>query len=146
MKHLQKKLARGITSATLLVAIIVFKLNRVTLEGDFKPTYSYYDSYSYTFYVAAIGLFYNMVQIPFPTFYLLKAKRLLNHYGFILFDFYSDKVISLLLATAIGASFGATFDLKKINYLDYYSSITCIAKEIVMHNLKFFIFVEEPKI
>ncbi|KAG6396797.1 hypothetical protein SASPL_142954 [Salvia splendens] len=45
---------------------------------------------------------------------MMRKKHLINSYAFLKFDFYADKVAALLVATATGAVFGTTGDMKKI--------------------------------
>lgn len=39
-----------------------------------------------------IGLAYTLLQIPFAIRYVSSGKRLVDHHGLVLFEFYGDKV------------------------------------------------------
>ncbi|KAH6790357.1 hypothetical protein C2S51_005363 [Perilla frutescens var. frutescens] len=47
---------------------------------------------------------------------MLKKKHLINTYAFLNFDFYADKMVAFILATAAGTAFGATMELKNVKW------------------------------
>ncbi|KAG8382652.1 hypothetical protein BUALT_Bualt05G0099600 [Buddleja alternifolia] len=105
--------ARVITLASLIVSLAVLKTNDVTFDNGYVLTYKDFRSYKYMFYVMIIGIIYTLLQIPFAIYYMKTKKHLINHYGFLKFEFYADKLVTLFLATGAGAAFGATLDMKK---------------------------------
>ncbi|KAI3453216.1 hypothetical protein Pfo_009879 [Paulownia fortunei] len=105
--------ARVVTMASLIVSVAVLKTNDATLDDGYVLSYKDFRSYKYMFYVMVIGIGYTLLQIPFAIYYMWKKKHLINSFGFLQFDFYADKIMALLLATGVGAAFGATLDMKK---------------------------------
>ncbi|KAK3028971.1 hypothetical protein RJ639_039998 [Escallonia herrerae] len=107
--------SRVVTLAALVVSVVILKTNKVT--SDVYRTFTYKDicSYKYIMFAMVIGFAYTLSQIPFAVYYLMMGKRLINHYKLLQYDFYGDKFLSYLLATAVGAAFGVTADLKKTN-------------------------------
>nr|GMD26539.1 CASP-like protein 4D1 [Ipomoea batatas] len=67
----------------------------------------------YTFYVMIIGFVYNLLQIPLAIYFFFRGELLIRYSRFVKFQFYADKVMVVLLAAAVGATFGATSDLDK---------------------------------
>nr|POF19061.1 casp-like protein 4d1 [Quercus suber] len=68
-------------------------------------------SYSYMLGISVVGIGYILLQtIAFGMFRIVKN----NDKGLTLFEFYGDKVISYLLATAAGAGIGASTDFKDL--------------------------------
>lgn len=63
---------------------------------------------------AAIGVVYLILQLPFAIYYASTEKRLIRGELLPQFDFYADKIVSLLLASGVGAGFAVSFELKKI--------------------------------
>ncbi|XP_034699708.1 CASP-like protein 4D1 isoform X2 [Vitis riparia] len=107
---------RLLTLIFLLASLIVIATDSATMKIDFtevKIRFKNVYSYRYMVSVAVIGLAYTFLQIPFAVHYACTGKRLGAHDGLLKFEFFGDKVISYLLATGVGAAFGATFDLKK---------------------------------
>nr|GMD24745.1 CASP-like protein 4D1 [Ipomoea batatas] len=91
---------------------------KVTFYGDtydngYRIRYSDYSSYKYMMFIMVIGCVYNLLQIPLALYFFLRHNHLINHTGFVLFQFFADQLILALLATALGATFGATVDLDK---------------------------------
>ncbi|RVW34605.1 CASP-like protein 4D1 [Vitis vinifera] len=107
---------RLLTLIFLLASLIVIATESATMKIDFtevKIRFKNVYSYRYMVSVTVIGLAYTFLQIPFAVHYACTGKRLGAHDGLLKFEFFGDKVISYLLATGVGAAFGATFDLKK---------------------------------
>lgn len=61
---------------------------------------------------AAIGAAYNLIQLPCNIYYACTKKRLIRNQCMPQFDFYADKVVSLVLASGVGAGFGVGFEFK----------------------------------
>ncbi|KAL3347117.1 hypothetical protein AABB24_021007 [Solanum stoloniferum] len=115
--------ARLITIVCIVVSIIVLRSNKVTLDNRVKLEYDYYNSYRYMFAVMVAGIIYNTLYIPFAVYYLIAKKHLIKHKSFHNFQFYGDKITFGIIATAAGASLGATVDLQKVVYTENNSKI-----------------------
>ncbi|PIM97388.1 hypothetical protein CDL12_23106 [Handroanthus impetiginosus] len=109
-------IARAGTLASLIVSVAVLKTNDVTLDNRYVVTYNDFRSYKYMFFVTLIGIGYTLLQIPFAMYYMRTKKHLINHLGFLKFEFYADKIMAFVLTTGAGAGFGATVDMKKYKY------------------------------
>ncbi|XP_031122991.1 CASP-like protein 4D1 [Ipomoea triloba] len=116
--------SRVTTLVSLAISIVILKNStktypgKVTFYGDtydngYRIRYSDYSSYKYMMFIMVIGCVYNLLQIPLALYFFLRHNHLINHTGFVLFQFFADQVILALLATALGATFGATVDLDK---------------------------------
>ncbi|XP_048138976.1 CASP-like protein 4D1 [Rhodamnia argentea] len=101
-------------SVALMVA------NRFTDSNGLKTTFKNINSYRYVLATAVIGAAYIIVQLPFAIYYACTEKRMFRNGCLPEFDFYGDKLITLLLATGIGAGFAISFELKKYvrNFFD----------------------------
>ncbi|CAI0472827.1 unnamed protein product, partial [Linum tenue] len=67
----------------------------------------------YLLAVAIIGAVYTIVQLPLAIYHVATGKRLSRKECMPEFDFYGDKLVSYLLATAVGAGFLVCADLKE---------------------------------
>ncbi|XP_019176455.1 PREDICTED: CASP-like protein 4D1 [Ipomoea nil] len=116
--------SRVTTLVSLAISIVILKnsgktyTGTVTYDGNtyengYRITYSNYTSYEYMMFIMVVGCVYNLLQIPLAIYYFLRDKHLINNRRFVLFQFFADQVIMALLATALGAAFGATVDLDK---------------------------------
>ncbi|KAG9139877.1 hypothetical protein Leryth_015259, partial [Lithospermum erythrorhizon] len=63
----------------------------------------------------AIGFLYALIQIPFAFYHANTQKRWIRDGYLPEFDFFGDKIVSLVLASGVGVGFGASFELKRIN-------------------------------
>ncbi|KAK2990331.1 hypothetical protein RJ640_003603 [Escallonia rubra] len=119
--------SRVVTLAALVVSVVILKTNNIKSDGYRTFTYKDIYSYKYIMFAMVIGFAYTLSQTPFAVYYLMTGKRLINHYKLLQYDFYGDKVLSYLLATAVGAAFGVTADLKKNErrekFNDYYQIV-----------------------
>nr|GMD26352.1 CASP-like protein 4D1 [Ipomoea batatas] len=117
-------LSRVTTLVSLAISIVILKNSgktydeTVTYDGNtykngYRISYSNYSSYKYMMFIMVVGCVYNLLQIPLAVYYFFREKHLISHRGFVLFQFFADQVIMALLATALGATFGATVDLDK---------------------------------
>nr|GLL32813.1 uncharacterized protein LOC109171832 [Ipomoea trifida] len=104
--------SRVVTSVALLVSIALTLTTKKTYQG-YSIRYDDYHSYRYTFYVMIIGFVYNLLQIPLAIYFFFRGELLIRYSRFVKFQFYADKVMVVLLAAAVGATFGATSDLDK---------------------------------
>ncbi|KAL2233239.1 UNVERIFIED_CONTAM: CASP-like protein PIMP1 [Sesamum indicum] len=105
--------ARLLTLLSLIISVVVLKTNDKSFDNGYVLTYKDFRSYKYMFYVTVFGIGYTLLQIPFALYFMLKKKHLITSYGFLKFNFYADKAMTVLLATGAGAAFGATMDIKK---------------------------------
>ncbi|XP_027152253.1 CASP-like protein 4D1 [Coffea eugenioides] len=109
--------ARLVTFASLAITMVVLQTNRVTFTDSkndkFRLTYNSYHTYEYTFYVSTVGLIYSAVQAPFAGFYVIVKRRVFNSDTLLRLEFYCDKLVTLLLGLAAGASFSVTKELKE---------------------------------
>ncbi|KAL3835283.1 hypothetical protein ACJIZ3_010019 [Penstemon smallii] len=108
--------ARVGTLGSLIVSIALLKTTDVTLDNVQLLTYKDFHSYKYMFYAMLIGLAYTVLQVPFAIYYMRRKKHMINNFSFLKFVFYADKVMVFVLATGVGAAFGATMDLKKVRW------------------------------
>ncbi|PQM39267.1 CASP-like protein 4D1 [Prunus yedoensis var. nudiflora] len=63
---------------------------------------------------AAIGAAYTLIQLPFDIYYACTRKRLIRNGCMAEFDFYADKLVSLVLASGVGAGFCVGFEFKRV--------------------------------
>ncbi|XP_059455180.1 CASP-like protein 4D1 [Corylus avellana] len=146
---------RILTLAKLLSCIGLFVTDKITLglDGDSKVTiFSFKDviAYRYAVAIAAIGAVYTLLQLPFAIYYAIKGKRLNG--CFPEFDFYGDKLISLLLATAVGAGFAISVEFKRNvdNLADDFLDKAIIATGVLLggnclHGCSFSTFIHQSK-
>ncbi|KVI06735.1 Uncharacterized protein family UPF0497, trans-membrane plant, partial [Cynara cardunculus var. scolymus] len=88
-------------------------LNTYKIDGS-KTSWKDLKTYRFVFATAVIGVFYLLIQIPFAVYYACTGKRLIRHSCLPEFDFYADKLVSYLLASAVGAGIAASMELKII--------------------------------
>ncbi|XP_024023542.1 CASP-like protein 4D1 [Morus notabilis] len=81
----------------------------------------------YVLATAAVGAAYLILQLPFAIYYGCTEKRLIGGTLLPQFDFYADKVVSLLLASGAGAGFAVSIELKKV-LPDAFDAIIAIAQ------------------
>ncbi|KAK3028977.1 hypothetical protein RJ639_040004 [Escallonia herrerae] len=128
--------SRVVTLASLVVSVVILKTNNIKSDGYRTFTYKEIYSYKYAMFAMLIGFAYTLSQIPFAVYYLKTGKRLINHHKLLQCDFYGDKLLSYLLATAAGAAFGVTADLKKtteiVEKLDNYFQISYISVSFLL--------------
>ncbi|KAL7110891.1 hypothetical protein ACP275_05G054400 [Erythranthe tilingii] len=69
-------------------------------------------AYRYGLSTAVIGMAYTLLQLGYSIYQVMSGKRLtVNHPTLVVYEFVGDKVILSLIATGVGAIFGATLDL-----------------------------------
>ncbi|AES76210.1 hypothetical protein MtrunA17_Chr6g0479971 [Medicago truncatula] len=104
---------RIITLAASVTTVALLVTNTAKFDDDTNMKFQDLISYRFVVAVAAIAGAYCIVQLPFSIYYAVQQKRLIRN-GFLPeFDFYGDKVISALLATAIGAGFAISIEFKR---------------------------------
>ncbi|KAF7822089.1 CASP-like protein 4D1 [Senna tora] len=102
-------LAASIATMALMIT------NNVKFEDDgTKWRFQDVMAFRYVVAVAGISVAYGALQLPFAVHYAVHHKRLIGNGCFPDFDFYADKVISLLLATGVGAGIGVSYEFKKL--------------------------------
>ncbi|KAK7314704.1 hypothetical protein VNO77_33231 [Canavalia gladiata] len=104
---------RIVTLAASAVTVVLVVTNKVNFDDGSKLRFQDLNSYWYVVVAAAVAAAYCIVQLPFAIYYAVKQKRFISN-GFLPeFDFYGDKVISLILATGIGVGFAVSIEFKK---------------------------------
>ncbi|KAJ1438628.1 Casparian strip membrane protein domain [Sesbania bispinosa] len=104
---------RIVTLAASAVTVALLVTNNVKFDDGSKLKFQDLTSYRYVLAVAAIAGAYCILQLPFAIYYAVKQKRLIKNGILPEFDFYGDKVISLLLASAIGVGFAVSVEFKE---------------------------------
>ncbi|KAI4352060.1 hypothetical protein L6164_006346 [Bauhinia variegata] len=108
-------LAASVTALAILVSDKV-----QFFDGAIKWRFQDVIAFRYVLAVAVISAAYIIVQLPFAVYYAVQQKRLIPHGSLPDFDFYGDKVISLLLATGVGVGFAVSCELKKFFEVDVF--------------------------
>ncbi|KAK4280625.1 hypothetical protein QN277_012227 [Acacia crassicarpa] len=150
--------SQGVTSSMLVLRIIALAASVVTIAlmvtNNAKYYIPFFDialldvkfqdfmAFRYVVAVAAISAAYGIIQLPFALYYAVKQKRLVRNAFFPNFDFYGDKVISLLLATAIGAGIGVAYEAKKSFETSNFSGSGLDRRTIDILNSKVFKFYD----
>ncbi|XP_022875693.1 CASP-like protein PIMP1 [Olea europaea var. sylvestris] len=75
--------------------------------------WSYDNACLYVLAINVLALVYTKLQLPSSICLVVSGKPLWKSPGFLVYDFLGDKILLSLLATGVGAAFGATLDLKK---------------------------------
>ncbi|KAI4352074.1 hypothetical protein L6164_006360 [Bauhinia variegata] len=105
---------RIITLAASAATVALLVTNNVEFEDGEKIKFKDVIAYRFVLSVAVIAAAYTLVQLPLASFYALKQKRLIRNAHLSEFDFYGDKVISLLLASGVGAGIAVSYEFKKV--------------------------------
>ncbi|XP_059458632.1 CASP-like protein 4D1 [Corylus avellana] len=100
------------------LSVLFLIASTILIITDDKGNFRYKDvsSYKYVVGTGVIGIAYNFLQIiSFAIF-----RMLMNNDSDVyrLIEFYGDKAVSYILATGAAAGFGATKDLKKLQFLN----------------------------
>ncbi|KAK7291334.1 hypothetical protein RIF29_06391 [Crotalaria pallida] len=101
----------ALLAAAATIALLV--TNNVTYDDGTKMKFKDLISFRYVLAVATITIAYCTVQLPFSIYYAVHQKRLVRDGYLPEFDFYGDKVISVLLATGIGAGLAVSLEFKR---------------------------------
>ncbi|KAM5570315.1 CASP-like protein 4D1 [Rosa sericea] len=104
---------RILTLAACVASGLVLVLDKFKDEDGDKLHFYDIITFRYVLSAAAIGATYSLLQLPFNIYYACTNKRLIRNRCMPEFDFYSDKVVTLVLASGVGAGFAAGFELKK---------------------------------
>ncbi|XP_028785053.1 CASP-like protein 4D2 [Neltuma alba] len=106
---------RIIALAASVATIVLLVTDNVKSDGFFIFQLKFQDiiAFRYALAVAAISAAYGILQLPFAVYYAVKEKRLIRNGCLPDFDFIADKVISLVLATAVGAGIGVSYEAKR---------------------------------
>uniref|UniRef100_A0A7N0U4X2 CASP-like protein n=1 Tax=Kalanchoe fedtschenkoi TaxID=63787 RepID=A0A7N0U4X2_KALFE len=104
---------RVIALLALAAAVALMVTNH---QNSDEGRVSFKDLYAYRYVVASgvVGFTYTLLQLPFAVFYVATGNRMIQNGLLPEFDFYGDKVMSWFLATAVGAGFAVTYELKKL--------------------------------
>ncbi|XP_047965866.1 CASP-like protein 4D1 [Salvia hispanica] len=105
---------RMITLVFLVLSVSLLASNSTTIRvGDSTTTVHFNDIYAYRYALATgvIGLSYTFMHL-ISSLQQVRSGMLLNDPKFLLYEFIGDKVILALVATGVGAAFGATVELK----------------------------------
>ncbi|KAF5189026.1 Casp-like protein 4d1 [Thalictrum thalictroides] len=97
----------------LAASIAIFATDKFTIDGQ-KATFRDIQAYKYVMAAALLVFIYTLIEIPFAIYHVLKEKRLINHGCVPHFESCADQIMAYILATAVGAGFGTTFEYKKV--------------------------------
>ncbi|XP_062112931.1 CASP-like protein 4D1 [Humulus lupulus] len=103
---------RILTLLLFVGSIAVLLLDTYKLSDGEKTTFKDINAYRYVVATAAIGAVYLILQLPFAIYYGCTEKRLIPGKVLAEVDFYGDKVVSLFVASGVGAGFAVSFELK----------------------------------
>ncbi|XP_008240423.1 PREDICTED: CASP-like protein 4D1 [Prunus mume] len=98
---------RIVTLLALVASVVVLVTDHFTLQDGPVQT-------GFVLATAAIGAAYTLIQLPFDIYYACAQKRLIRNECMPEFDFYADKLVSLVLASGVGAGFGVGFEFKRV--------------------------------
>ncbi|XP_038894422.1 CASP-like protein 4D1 [Benincasa hispida] len=104
----------------LLIALVVIATDKLALISGFKATFNDVHGYRYMLSVAIIGLAHTILQLSFSIYHLLTQNIPLWN-GLPQFNYYADQVITWVLATAAGAGFAVSAELK--SFVDSHSTV-----------------------
>ncbi|XP_066381033.1 CASP-like protein 4D1 [Miscanthus floridulus] len=107
-------IAAGMGARLLMIAVLAVSVP-LTVHNHTKRDYGvdYYklQSYTYTVAVAVIAMAGGVLQIPVAVYLLCKSKRMTPSSLILDFSVCADVVVTVLLASGVGAGFGATNDI-----------------------------------
>ncbi|XP_071687308.1 CASP-like protein 4D1 [Rutidosis leptorrhynchoides] len=110
---------RVATWLCLLASLIILASNTSTINANAKLEFNSIYAYRYMMSAIVIGFAYTSVQVLFEIYQVTIGKNIVTNIHFPKIIFYGDKFLLCMLATGVGAAFGATLDLKKnIDALD----------------------------
>ncbi|XP_022992767.1 CASP-like protein 4D1 [Cucurbita maxima] len=107
---------RILTFVFLFISFFVLVTTSQTVESV-KFHFNNFHTYRYVLATIIIGIVFNLLQIAFSLFNIVKGAT-----GTILFDFFGDKFLSYLLATGTAAGFGLSVDLQTLDPDDYFGT------------------------
>ncbi|KAG9151658.1 hypothetical protein Leryth_001968 [Lithospermum erythrorhizon] len=103
---------RILTLLFCAASIVLTVTNKYEIQGE-KAKFTDIIAFRYVLASGAIGSLYALIQIPFAFYHAYTQKRWIRDGYLPEFDFYGDKVVSMLLASGVGVGFGASFELKR---------------------------------
>ncbi|KAF5445577.1 hypothetical protein F2P56_034621 [Juglans regia] len=104
---------RILTLASIIASIVLLVTDKAIFEGVQFGSFKDLITYRYVLSIASISGAYTVLQLPFAVYYASTGKRLIRNGYLPEFDFFGDKMISLLLATAVGAGFAVTIEIER---------------------------------
>ncbi|KAL6899262.1 hypothetical protein ACP4OV_005920 [Aristida adscensionis] len=111
-------IAVGLVARVLMVAVLVVSVHLMYTNhvNRIYDSSAYYDLKSYKYAVAAaiVGAAGGVAQIPIAVYLLFKSKRMTPSSLILGTSMYTDMVVSVVLATSVGAGFGASTDTLQI--------------------------------
>ncbi|XP_066320466.1 CASP-like protein 4D1 [Miscanthus floridulus] len=109
-------IAAGLLARLLMIAVLAMTVqsrfaNRV--HYDFKAAGYNNDLQSYTYVVVAavVGMAGSVLQIPVAVYLLCRSKRMTPRSLILDVSMYADIVVTVVMASGVGAGFGATDDV-----------------------------------
>ncbi|WVZ74958.1 hypothetical protein U9M48_023071 [Paspalum notatum var. saurae] len=113
-------IAAGIGARLLMIAALAMTVQRMlAIHPHFRYLDDYYklSSYTYVVAVAVIGMAGCALQFPVAVYLLFKSKRTTPSALMLDISLCADVVVTVLLASGVGAGFGATDTV--LHYIDY---------------------------
>ncbi|XBJ22294.1 hypothetical protein VPH35_000712 [Triticum aestivum] len=107
-------IAAGLLARLLMVAVLLMSVRFVLSNYiHWDHTQGIYKLQSYTYVVASavVGAAGSVLQIPVAMYLLCKSKRAIPSAMILDISMHADIVISVVLASGVGAGFGATNDV-----------------------------------
>ncbi|CAI9113258.1 OLC1v1013831C1 [Oldenlandia corymbosa var. corymbosa] len=103
---------RIVTLLFLAASLVVLITDDFKFSDGSKLSFTDIQAYRYVVAVMGIGFLYTLIQLPFAIYFAATEKRWIKTGCLPDFDFYGDKVVSLLLASGVGVGFGYAVDSK----------------------------------
>ncbi|XP_022949251.1 CASP-like protein 4D1 [Cucurbita moschata] len=97
----------------LLIALVVIATDKLVLIEGSESTFNDIQGYRYVLAVAIIGLVHTILQLGFSIYYAV-TKNIPFWKGLPQFNYYTDQVISWVLASAAGAGLAVSADRKML--------------------------------
>ncbi|KAF8653094.1 hypothetical protein HU200_062535 [Digitaria exilis] len=101
--------ARLLAIASLAMSVRFVYANHTDMFYDYD--YNKLQSYTYAVAAAAIGMAVAALQVPVSVYLLCRSKRMTPSAVVLDVSMYADMAAGLVLASAVGAGFGATDDV-----------------------------------
>ncbi|KAG7037064.1 CASP-like protein 4D1, partial [Cucurbita argyrosperma subsp. argyrosperma] len=97
----------------LFIALVVIATDKLVLIDGSESTFNDIQGYRYVLSVAIIGLVHTILQLGFSIYYAV-TKTIPFWKGLPQFNYYTDQVISWVLASAAGAGLAVSADRKML--------------------------------
>ncbi|XP_022137163.1 CASP-like protein 4D1 [Momordica charantia] len=104
---------RSFTFICLLIALVVIATDKLALIDGYKATFNDIHGYRYVLSIAIIGLAHTILQLGFSLYHVL-TQNIPFWNGLPQFNYYADQVLAWVLASAAGAGFAVTAELKRL--------------------------------